>query len=147
MTSPEEPTSPNGPIGEVERVPLKVVPIFVQPIEDEPPVEEVILDEEAPAAPKRRSAVFALASVALAAGTIGVHVAAIVVASAGDFPAGTTLGYLAIGLSGLAVAVGIMGIIVGPRRGWAVVAVLVAVLANPWVLLTVLRLLSSLEAT
>ena len=71
--------------------------------------------------------------------------AAIAVATAGDFPTGTYLGYVAIGLSVLAVVVGVTAVIIGHGRVWAVPAIAVAVLANPWVLLTVLRFLSGLQ--
>ena len=184
MTSPEEPTAADAPPqGEVERVPLKVVPIFVQPIEDEPElVEEQDEDADtvpsAEAAPRRRTRVVGIAAALLALGTIGVHIAAvvvssagdfatgaqlgwavallaaatigvhiaaIVVASSGDFATGTVLSYVAIGLSALAVVAGISGAIVGPRRAWGIVAALVAVLANPVVLLWLLRQLSELQ--
>lgn len=153
MTSPEDPTSAQAPVlGEVERVPLKVVPIFVQPIEDELPAEgepsrdeRDVRDESAGVTPRRRTVLVALAALLLALGTIAVHVAAIVVASAGDFAAGTLLGYLAIGLSVLTVLVSIGAVVVGRLRLWAVIAASVAVLANPLVLLIILRFLSGLS--
>lgn len=131
--------------GEVERVPLKVVPIFVTPIEDEPeaPEEEPEVVEDAP--PRVRRPWIGLAAVALTLATIGVHAAAIVVATNGDFPAGTLLGYVAIGLSALAVAVGVVAAVVGRGRAWGIGAAVVAVLANPWVLLVVLTFLSGIQ--
>ncbi len=130
--------------GEVERVPLKVVPIYVTPIEDEPeaPEEEPEVVEETP---RVRRPWIGLAAVALTVATIGVHAAAIVVASNGDFPAGTLLGYIAIGLSALAVVVGVVAAVVGRGRAWGIAAAVVAVLANPWVLLIVLRFLSGIQ--
>ena len=150
MTSPEEPTAAAAPQGEVERVPLKVVPIFVQPIEDEPePVEERGEDADAvpsaEAAPRRRTRVVGIAAALLALGTIGVHIAAVVVSSAGDFGTGAQLGWIAIGLSALAVVVGVIAAVIGSGRAWGIAAALVAVLANPYVLLTVLRLLSGAQ--
>lgn len=128
----------------VERVPLKVVPIYVQPLVDEPePPEEIVQDEPEP--PARTRPWLGLVAVALTLAMIGVHIAAIVVATAGDFPQGTLLGYLAIGLSGLAVVVGVTAAILGRGRAWGIAATVVAVLANPWVLLGVLRLLSGLQ--
>jgi len=131
--------------GDVERVPLKVVPIFVQPIEEEPeaPEEEPAEVVEEPA--RRRSPYVGIVAAVLALGTVGVHVAAIAVATAGDFPTGTYLGYVAIGLSVLAAVVGVTAVIIGHGRVWAIPAIAVAVLANPWVLLTVLRFLSGLQ--
>ena len=138
MTSPDSP-----PAAEVERVPLKVVPIYVQPIEDEPePLDEVVAEEPAP---RRRPPAW-IAAVVLALGTIGAHIAAIVVASAGDFPMGTLLGYVAIGLSLLAVVAGVIAAILGRGRTWGMVAAVIAVLANPFVLLTVLTGLSQLQS-
>ena len=151
MTSPEEPTAADAPPqGEVERVPLKVVPIFVQPIEDEPElVEEQDEDADAvpsaEAAPRRRTRVVGIAAALLALGTIGVHIAAVVVSSAGDFGTGAQLGWIAIGLSALAVVVGVIAAVIGSGRAWGIAAALVAVLANPYVLLTVLRLLSGAQ--
>ena len=149
MTSPEEPTAAQ-PQGEVERVPLKVVPIFVQPIVDEP--ELVVEDDDdldaavsAEDEPRRRTRLVGIAAMVLALGTIGVHIAAVVVSSAGDFVAGAQLGWVAIGLSALAVLVGLVAAIIGRGRAWGIVAALVAVLANPYVLLTVLRLLSGAQ--
>jgi hypothetical protein len=138
VTSPDSPSA-----AEVERVPLKVVPIYVQPIDDEPePVEEVVVEEPAP---PRRPPVW-IAAVVLALGTIGVHIAAIVVASAGDFPTGTLLGYVAIGLSLLSVIAGVVAAILGRGRTWGIVAAVIAVLANPFVLLTLLTWLSGLQS-
>lgn len=130
--------------GDVERVPLKVVPIFVTPIEEEPevPDEPAEVVEEAPRA--RRPWV-GLVAVALTLATIGVHVAAIAVATDGDFPLGTLLGYIAIGVSVLAVVVGVLAAIIGRGRAWGIGAAVVAVLANPVVLLIVLRFLSGLQ--
>ena len=138
MTSPDSPSA-----AEVERVPLKVVPIYVQPIEEEPElVEEVVVEEPAP---RRRPPVW-IAAVVFALATIGVHIAAIVVASAGDFPTGTLLGYIAIVLSVLAVVAALVAVVLGRGRLWAILAAIVAVLANPFVLLTVLTGLSQLQS-
>jgi hypothetical protein len=136
-------------LGEVERVPLKVVPIFVTPIDDqpEPPEEQMPAEEAEEDAPRKPTSLIGLTAVALALATIGVHIAAIVVASGGDFPTGTTLGYLAVGLSALAVVVGILAAIVGRGRAWGIGAAIIAVLANPWVLLVVLRFLSGLQTS
>ena len=138
MTSPGD---------EVERVPLKVVPIFVTPIDVEPEVDEEVDDAEVvdEPTPRVRRPLLGWAAALLAAATIGVHIAAIVVASSGDFATGTVLSYVAIGLSALAVVAGISGAIVGPRRAWGIVAALVAALANPVVLLWLLRQLSELQ--
>ena len=153
MTSPDDATDPDVPTaeprpGEVERVPLKVVPIFVQPIEDEPADDEPEESEEAvEVVPRRRTVIVALSAIVLALATVGTHVAAIVVATAGDFPLGTLLGYVAVGLSIAAMVAGIAALVVGRARGWAVAAIIGAVLANPLVLLTVLQAMSGLQTT
>ena len=132
--------------GDVERVPLKVVPIFVQPIEEEPeaPEEEQVVVEEPV---KTRRPYLGIAAAVLALGTIGVHVAAIVVATGRDFPTGTYLGYVAIGLSALTVVVGVVAAVIGRGRVWGIAAAVVGILANPWVLLVVLRFLSGVQTS
>ena len=132
--------------GEVERVPLKVVPIYLQPIDDEPeaPEEEPVVVEEPVRA---RRPYLGIAAAVLALGTIGVHIAAIVVATGRDFPTGTYLGYVAIGLSALAVVVGVVAAVIGRGRAWGIAAAVVGILANPWVLLVVLRFLSGLQTS
>ena len=146
MTSVDEPTSAGDATpGEVERVPLKVVPIFVTPIEEEPEVveEEPVLVEEPVARPRRPW--LGLGAVALTLATIGVHIAALIVSTAGDFPTGTLLAYVATGISAVAVVAGIVAAILGRGRAWGIAAALVAVLANPLVLLAILRFLSGLQ--
>ena len=144
MTSPDETTK-----GEVERVPLKVVPLYVQPLQplenDEPPADELDDDIEE-GRPKRRTPAVAVFAGTLALGTIGVHAAAVVVSSQGDYATGASLAYVAIGLSVLAVLTAIVAVVVGRGRAWAVGAALLAVLANPFVLLTVLDFLSGAAA-
>lgn len=136
-------TSPDDANAEVERVPLKVVPIFVTAIEEPEAVEpEVVVEPEPEAAPRRRTPWVAVAAGILALGTVGVHVAALVVATDGRFELGTILGYVAIGLSALAVLTGIAAAIVGRLRGWAVAAAVLGLVANPYLLLLVLRSLS-----
>ncbi|MBX3099415.1 MAG: hypothetical protein KF761_07510 [Salinibacterium sp.] len=143
MTSPDDTT-----MGEVERVPLKVVPIFVTPIEPEPESEppedadDLVVDEPEP---RRPTLALLTTSVLLALATVGVHISAIVIATAGDYPTGTVLGYVAIGLSVLAVTVGVIAAVVGRGRLWAILAASVAVLANPFLLLVVLRFLSGFQ--
>ena len=139
-------TSPDDANAEVERVPLKVVPIFVTAIEEPEAVEpEVVVEPEPQREPGRRTPWVAVAAGILALGTVGVHIAALVVATGGAFELGTMLGYVAIGLSALAVLTGIAAAVVGRLRGWAVAAAVVGLLANPYLLLVVLRLLSGAQ--
>ena len=147
MTSPDEPTN-----SEVERVPLKVVPLYVEPLPDETDETEpelVVEDEGEDLASARsartRTPLVGIAAAVFALGTIGVHIAAIVVSSAGDFVLGAQLGWIAIGLSALALVVGLVAAIFGLGRAWGITAAVVAVLANPYVLLFVLTALSALQ--
>lgn len=127
----------------VERVPLKVVPIYVEPIIEEPePDEEVVV--EAPVV-RRRPLWVVLAVIGLTIATIAVHAVAIVVSTAGDFAGGTTLAFVAVGLSALAVVGGITATVLGRWRFVAIVATIIAILANPLVLIALLRLLSGLQ--
>jgi hypothetical protein len=108
-----------------------------EPGDDEPQDAEVVVEPT-------NSALVGLAAAVLAIATIVVHVVAIVVASGGDFPASTILGYLAIALSVLAVAGGVTAAILDRGRRIGVIAAVIGVLANPWVLLVVLRFFSGL---
>jgi hypothetical protein len=126
----------------VERVPLKVVPYFVDP---QPDAESVTADAEpepvAPervVVPRRRRAVLGILSLVFAVLTAVAQVVAIVVASDGDLGLGTLLGYGAIGLSVVAVGLGVAVLVRGPGRRWAVAGILLGILANPWVLLWLL---------
>ena len=124
--------------GPVERVPLKVVPYYVQPDPDEPgdePEYEVHPDE--PAA-RRRTILVGIGAAVLAAAVIALTSTGVVVGAGGDLVASTALAYAAIVVSLVAVVVSLVAIVGGFGRRWGVAALLVAVLANPLVLLTVL---------
>jgi hypothetical protein len=139
--------SENG-AGPVERVPLKVVPYYVQPIEDEPEAEPPLDGEEPPKEPARESRVprwiVGAAALLVALATVAVHIAALVIASADDAVTSTLLAYVAIGLSAVAVIVGILAIVLRRGRPWGIVAVVLGLVANPYLLLTVLRWASGL---
>ena len=127
--------------GEVERVPLKVVPIFI----DEPVVSEPIETPDAPPpAPRPKTAL--LGATALAAAVIAgvLQGVAIAVATGGDYFAATVLGYLSIGLAVLAVVGGVVAIILDRGRRLGIAAVALGVLANPFVLLILFQLVGTL---
>jgi len=127
--------------GEVQRVPLKVVPIFI----DEPVVAEPIETPDAPPpAPRRKTAL--LGATALAAAVIAgvLQGVAIAVATGGDYFAATVLGYLSIGLAVVAVVGGVVAIVLDRGRRLGSAAVALGVLANPFVLLTLFRLVGTL---
>ncbi len=69
---------------------------------------------------------------ALAAGTL--QVLGIIQASNLNWERGTLLAWLAIGTSVIAFIVGLVAVIMNRGRRWGVVAMVAAVIANPWVL-------------
>ena len=83
--------------------------------------------------------VTALVGVIVAAGVQG---AAIVIASGHDIPGSTTLAWVAIVLSVVAAVVGMVAAVIGRGRSWGLVAAVLAVVTNPWVLLQLLRFLA-----
>lgn len=133
--------------GQVEHVPLKVVPMYVEG--ENPDLE----DADAPDAPELPGVVARVrtpwvgrGALALAVATAVVHGIAVGVASGGDPATGTVLAFLAIGLSIAAVLGGLVAVIAGFGRRTGAAAVALGVLANPVVLLSVLGWISGLGA-
>lgn len=131
--------------GELEKVPIKVVPIYIEPVYEEyvDPVPPVA-DEAPPPAPRRSTLIGQLAFTAALA-TVVTHVIAVVVASANLWTTGTVLGYIAIGLSALAVVGGTVAIILRRGSRYGMVAIVLGLIANPFLLLVVLRFLSGAQ--
>lgn len=117
---------------------IKVVPMYLEG--EEPPVEAV-------PAPVERVRTRLLGILALAFGvlTVAALIAGMVIATGGNWPLATIVAYGAIGLSSVAVVVGVVAVILGRGRRWAVIAVLLGVFANPLVLLTILRFFGGFE--
>jgi hypothetical protein len=126
------PTSP----ADLEHVPLKVVPMYV----DEDPVVEPAV---APQPERRRRPFIGIAALVLALGAGGLHIAAVIIAAGGGFETGTLLAWLAIGASVLGFAVGAVAVIGGWGRRLGLLGAVLAVLVNPWVVLRVLGLLGA----
>src|SRR5690554_3865222 len=88
-----------------------------------------------PVRPKRR-APWALGVIgvilAITAGVL--QVLGIIQATGLNWQRGTLLAWLAIGVSAVAFLVGLVAIILNRGRRWGVVAMIAAVIANPWVL-------------
>lgn len=126
--------------GPVEHVPLKVVPMYVDgehpesdgPPEGEPPEIQGVVTAV-------RTPLVGIISIAVAVIAAIVHGVAIGVGSSGDLPMATVLAYIAIALSMLAVIGGLVGLVAGFGRRTGAIAVAVGILANPVVLLAVLR--------
>ena len=132
--------------GELDKVPIKVVPIYIEPV-----LEEYVDPEPEPTppdvvAPVRTSPL--LGGLALTVGVlmVVVHIAAIVVSSANQWVAGTVIGWVAIALSVLAVIGGVVAIVLARGRGLGLAAVVVGIVGNPFVLLVLLRVLSGAQS-
>lgn len=132
--------------GELDKVPIKVVPIYFDPVVEQAPEEplepEVVVEPEPADAPRRRLGIVGGLSVVaaiVAAVLTGVGVG---VASAGAYDAGTVLAWAAIVVSAAAVLGGLVALIVGWGRWAGAVAVVLGLAANPWLLATVLGALA-----
>ncbi|MDF1477955.1 hypothetical protein PYV02_02530 [Leifsonia sp. H3M29-4] len=125
--------------GQIEHVPLKVVPMYV---EGENPDLEDADETEPPELPgvvaRVRTPWVGRGALALAVATAVVHGIAVSVAGDGDPVTGTVLAYVAIGLSIAAVLGGLVAVIAGFGRRTGAAAIVLGVFANPVVLLTVL---------
>jgi len=131
--------------GDTDNAPIKVVPIYLDPIvEEEAPVEAApasVAPEPAPV--KRRTSIvggFALLAAIAAAVLLGV---AVNVASSGADDAGTTLAWVTNACSALAVLLGLIAAVFRLGRGTGIAAIIIGILVNPWFLVTVLGALTS----
>lgn len=131
--------------GELEKVPIKVVPIYIEPVLEEyvdpvPPETPA-----APATPVRRSTLLGQLAFTTALLTVVAHVVAVVVASSNLWTTGTVLGWVAIGLSALAIVAGTVAIILRRGSRYGIVAIVLGLIGNPFLLLVVLRFLSGAQ--
>lgn len=125
--------------GQIEHVPLKVVPMYVEGENPDLPDADETEPPELPGVVARvRTPWVGRIALALAVATAVVHGFAVGVASDGDPTTGTVLAYVAIGLSILAVLGGLVAVIAGFGRRTGAAAVALGVVANPVVLLTLL---------
>jgi hypothetical protein len=104
--------------------------------------------EPAPIAPRvlpvRLAGVVALGVAALGAALgAAVEIVAIAIGSAGQWPLATVLAWAAIVLTVTAAVLGIVAVVRTRGRAWGVPAIVVAVLANPFVQIGVLRALGA----
>lgn len=118
---------------------IKVVPIFIEGEHEQPEAAQ-------PAVERVRGPLLGLVALAFATLTVVLLAAAIIIATGGDYGLSTTLAYGAIGSSVLAVLAGLVAAILGFGRRWGVIALVVGVLADPVVLLGILRFASGLQA-
>lgn len=128
-------------MSELETPPIKVVPMFI----DEP---EAVEAPPAPVAPRRwYRPIPGILALAFALATVALGVIAIVFATGADFETSTTLSWAAMIASVVAVLGGITAIALRLGRGWGIAAVVVGILANPYLLLQGLTLLAGVVTT
>ena len=133
--------------GDIERVPLKVVPIFIDEPGPEPAPEPLTPDAAEPGqhtkTPHIKTPRLGAAALALAVVAGVLQCVAIAVATAGDFGAATVLAIAAIAVAVAAVVTGVVAIVVDRGRRLGLAAAVVGVVANPWLLQGILRLVGS----
>jgi len=76
--------------------------------------------------------------------TVGALITGIVLATDDRFEAATYVAYAAAGLSVVAVLFGILGLIVGRSRAWAVAGIVIGIVANPLLLTPALAAIGGL---
>jgi uncharacterized membrane protein YcjF (UPF0283 family) len=131
--------------GEIDKVPIKVVPMYIEPdpaeaVESEP-AETVA---ERPARPK--TVLVGALALAASVATVIADAAAIVIATNGSYATATALAWLAIALSVVAVLAGLWAVITHRGRRTGVVAIVVGLVANPLVMLAVLQLVAGAQS-
>lgn len=125
----------------LEKVPIKVVPIYFDaPLTTQP----IDTPDVAPEPPRAKTPLVGALAVGVAVGAAVLQGVAIGVATAGDYLAATVLAYLAITFSILAVGGAIVAIVLDRGRRLGIVALVAGVFANPVVLLAILSALGAL---
>lgn len=125
--------------GELDKVPIKVVPIYLEPVVESEPLEpEIVVEPEPEDAPRRSTALVGSLALLAAFAAVVVTGVGVGVASSGAYEAGTVLAWVAIVLSAVAVIGGLVAAIAGWGRRLGIAAIILGVLANPWLLATVL---------
>ena len=123
-----------------QTVPIPVITVPTEGVEPAVPVDGRPKPEEA-VEPRRGVPrwLVGLIGVVFALATVVAHIGAVSIASSGDWPVGTTWGYVAIGASVIGFLLGLLATIFGWGRRLGVFAMVLSVLANPFLLLHVLR--------
>ena len=94
---------------------------------------------------RRPSPIPGLLALFLAIVTVVLLIIGVDVALRGDYAASRGVAYSTIGTSLVGVIIGIIALIAGRGRVWAVIGIVVCVLANPYVLTAVLGWFSSMQ--
>ena len=103
------------------------------------PTEARSLAEHPPAASRKRRALpFTSTAFVAALALLITESTAINLANTGNPAAATVLAQLLNWLTVIPFALGVVALVRGPHRGWAIAAMIVSVIANPFILLTVL---------
>ena len=128
--------------GPLDQVPIKVVPMY---IEDAP--VEIPVEEDAPLRPEREKTPL-LGAIAMTAAVLAgtLHATAVALASNGVYQTSTVLAIAAIGLSIVAIVVGVVAAILDRGRRVGIVAAVVGLVLNPFVVLVTLRFFSAFVA-
>ena len=109
-------------------------------------VEDLRTTGDAESAPARVRRPLPIAYIAFAIALVLVIIegVAIYLASNGGAMAATTLGQILVVLTAVPLALGLFAAIRGPHREWGIAAMVVAIVANPLILLNVLSFFGSL---
>lgn len=115
------------------------VPLQTEQVPDASP-EPVLPEATAPRRPLPFASV-AFASAVILLITQGI---AINLAATGSPVAATVIAQILIGVTVIPFGLGAVALVRGPHRGWAIAAMMVSVIANPFILRTVLSFFGSL---
>lgn len=135
--------------GPIEQVPIKVVPMYIEPdpagaVEPEPGSEP---DEvAAPRAARPKTALVGGLAVAASVVAVLVDVAAVLIATNGTYTTATALSWLAIALSAVAVLAGLWAVVTNRGRRPGVAAIVLGLLSNPVLVLFGLRLIAGVQS-
>jgi hypothetical protein len=94
--------------------------------------------------PRRPGALLGVVAAIAAVATVIVVIVGIRASVSGDYATGTTLAYVATGLSIVAVLGGLGAVFRDRGRGWGAIAIVIGLAANPLVLTQLLRWVSGL---
>ncbi len=130
--------------GALHEVPIKVVPIYFD-VPATAPVDTVSPEDATPPERVEHTTLLGTSAVILAALAGVLQGVAIGVASAGDYSSGTVLAYVAIAASITALVGGIAAIALDRGRRLGIVAGALALIANPYLLLGMLRMFATLS--
>lgn len=125
--------------GSVEHVPLKVVPMYIEAVSDDGTGEPGEPPEIQTVGQRVRGPLVGIGALGLAVAGGVVHGVAVAVGTGGDGAGATILAIVAIVLTAAAFLAGLVAVVFGFGRRAGVVAMVLALVANPVVLLTVLR--------